>query len=89
MFEEARRGRLSVLADSYAKAAPKGEIVVVVGPPEPGTTSADELDAQLATALSTMTVRNAAETVAAATGLAKRDVYRRALELAARADDDG
>jgi 16S rRNA (cytidine1402-2'-O)-methyltransferase len=89
MFEESRRGKLSALARTYAAAAPKGEIVVVVGPPEQGPASAEELDAQLATALASMTVRNAAETVAAATGLAKRDVYRRALELAAKSDDDG
>lgn len=88
LFEDVRRGKLSALVEAYAAAPPKGEIVVVVGPPEPEATSAGDLDAQLGAALATMTVRDAAEAVSAATGLPKRKVYKRALELAAKAGDD-
>jgi 16S rRNA (cytidine1402-2'-O)-methyltransferase len=89
LFEEARRDRLAALAETYANAPPKGEIVVVVGPPEAAAASPGEVDAQLAAALSTMSVRSAAEAVAAATGLPKREVYRRALALAQKSDEDG
>jgi 16S rRNA (cytidine1402-2'-O)-methyltransferase len=86
LFEDVRRGRLSELATHYAATTPKGEIVVVVGPPERETASADDLDAQLAAALGSMTVRDAAEAVAAATGCAKREVYKRALALSAKGE---
>src|SRR5690606_18307502 len=54
MFEETRRDSLAALAEHYAAAgAPKGEIVIVVGPPPPsGEVSDDELDAYLLGALS-------------------------------------
>ncbi|KJS45479.1 MAG: 16S rRNA methyltransferase, partial [Rhodospirillaceae bacterium BRH_c57] len=63
--------------------APKGEAVVVIGPPGSGGTEQAEpdLDALLRAALKHQTVRDAAATVAAATGLKKREVYARALEL--------
>jgi 16S rRNA (cytidine1402-2'-O)-methyltransferase len=83
MFEEVRRGRLSELLDHYQEAGPpKGEIVIVIGPPLPvAGVSAGDLDAALLKALSAMRVKEAAEAVAAATGLPKRQVYQRALEL--------
>ncbi len=82
LFEEVRRGRLSELVAHYQEAGPpKGEIVVVVGPPEEAAASAEDIDTLLQRALSTMSVKDAAATVAAATGRPKREIYARALEL--------
>jgi 16S rRNA (cytidine1402-2'-O)-methyltransferase len=83
MFEEVRRGSLQDLLDHYTQAGPpKGEIVIVVGPPLAAAAGAAiDLDAALLKALQAMRVKEAAEAVAAATNLPKRQVYQRALEL--------
>ncbi len=83
LHEEVRRGALNDLADHYAAAGPpRGEIVVVVGPPEEsGAPDAADLDSQLRSALRGSSLRDAAAIVAAASGLPKRQVYARALEL--------
>jgi 16S rRNA (cytidine1402-2'-O)-methyltransferase len=83
MFEEVRRGPLADLARHYAESGPpKGEVTIVVGPPvEGGEIGADELDRLLHEALTANTVRDAAALVATATGLSRRKVYGRALEL--------
>ncbi len=81
-FEEVRRGGLAGLAAHYAAAPCRGEATLVVGPPgasEP--TAGDELDARLLAALVDHGVKDAAEQVSAATGLPRRLVYARALEL--------
>jgi 16S rRNA (cytidine1402-2'-O)-methyltransferase len=84
-FEEVRRDTLGALAAHYAGAgAPKGEVVVVTGPPEPAPVTADTLDAALADALATQSVREAAASVARDLDLPKREVYARALTLAQR-----
>jgi 16S rRNA (cytidine1402-2'-O)-methyltransferase len=82
LFEEVRRESLSALIAHYAQAgAPKGEIVIVVGPPEEERASAEDIDTLLRRALESMSVKDAAATVAAATGAPKRAVYARALEM--------
>lgn len=84
MFEETKRGTLNGLADFYANlSAPKGEIVVVVGPPLPVDIAMDEatLDSLLVQALASQRVKDAATQVAKATGLPPRDVYARAVVL--------
>lgn len=82
-FEEVRRGPLDALAAGYAAApAPRGEIVVVVGPPVPREVGADALDAALAGALATRSVKDAAAEVAERLSLPRRRVYARALQLA-------
>jgi len=82
MFEEVRRDRVSALVAHYeAAGAPKGEIVIVVGPPEEESARAEDIDTLLRRALASMSVKDAAATVAAATGAPKRTVYARALEL--------
>mgnify|MGYP001263116744 CR=1 FL=1 len=88
LHEEVRRASLADLAAGYAGETPKGEIVLVVGPPsaEAAEAAAGDLDALLRRALASMGVRDAAASVAAATGLPRRRVYARALELA---DDAG
>jgi 16S rRNA (cytidine1402-2'-O)-methyltransferase len=81
-FEETRRGPLAALAAAAAAApAPKGEVVVLVGPPAAEAASEADLDAALAAALAGQSVRDAAEAVAAALGLPRRQVYARALAL--------
>jgi 16S rRNA (cytidine1402-2'-O)-methyltransferase len=83
-FEEARRGRLSDLARCYAEGeAPKGEVVIVVGPPEANAQMLGdaEIDALLRKALADASLRDAVDAVAAATGMNRRAVYRRALAL--------
>lgn len=84
-FETVRRGSLSQLACEFAlEPPPKGEVVLVIGPPgESGEEgSADELDAKLNAALERHSIKDAASIVAGETGLARRKVYARALELA-------
>lgn len=84
-FEETRRGMLDELAAHYEKAgAPKGEIVIVVAPPDPDANkiSPDELDARLKQALKRGSLKDAVAEVSDETGMKKREVYARALALA-------
>ena len=84
-FEEVVRGDLAALASGYAAGpAPKGEIVVVVGPAAVGSKvlSDDELDARLAAALAAGSLKDAVASVSADSGRPKREVYGRALQLA-------
>jgi len=90
LYEEVTRGNLPELADLYRESdPPKGEIVIVIGPPEEVAASEAEIDTLLAEALSTMSVRDAAATVAAATGAPRKEVYRRALAQSNSAGRDG
>ena len=85
--EEIRRGTLDELAGHYADAgAPKGEVVVVVGG-EPDNTmqpalSDAEIDERLDFLLADGSVRDAAATLSAETGLPRRELYARALARA-------
>ncbi|GAB4186442.1 MAG: 16S rRNA (cytidine(1402)-2'-O)-methyltransferase [Thalassobaculales bacterium] len=84
LFEEVRRDRLSALAGHYAEAGPpRGEIAVVVGPPEAAVAPpAADIDRLLAEALAAGEgVRAAAARLAAETGLPRRDLYQRAIAL--------
>lgn len=82
-FEEVRRGSLGVLAAHYATRPALGEICLVVGPAPEEPAGEAELDARLRAALDGgASLRDAAAMVAAATGLPRRQVYQRALEVA-------
>lgn len=85
LHEEVRRGTLADLAAAgpHDENLQRGEIVLVVGPPlaEDSATTKDDLDAALRRALSTMRVKDAADAVAGALSLPRRQVYARALEL--------
>ncbi|MFN7179739.1 16S rRNA (cytidine(1402)-2'-O)-methyltransferase [Hyphomonas sp.] len=84
LFEETRRGSLAELAAHYETAGPpRGEIVLLVGPPAEDAASAADVDAALKVALSEMPTKAAAAAVAEALGLPKREVYQRALQLKA------
>lgn len=81
-FEEAVTGTLAELAARYDKAPPKGEIVIVVGPPgEAPPADADAVDAALTEAMTRLSASRAAAEVSQALGLPRREVYARALEL--------
>lgn len=83
LHEDVVRGDLADLAAHYADiSAPKGEIVIVVGPPAAPPELTDEfLDARLTELLQSASVRDAASQLAAESGLARRDLYTRALLL--------
>ncbi len=89
MYEETRRGSLSELIEHYSnKGAPKGEIVVTLGAPKEIEISSDSIEQQLTKALSTMSVRDAAEMVSKATGKPKKAIYTLALKLGTTAPKD-
>lgn len=78
LHEEVRRADLALLANAFPE-PPKGEVTIVVAPPgkpEPDFAQADRL---LDDALAFMPVRAAADLVAEALGLSRRETYRRAL----------
>ncbi|WP_114951898.1 16S rRNA (cytidine(1402)-2'-O)-methyltransferase [Sphingosinicella terrae] len=82
-FEETVTGTLDALAARYAEApAPKGEIVIVVGPPgeKPAAGQAD-IDAAIEEALTRLSPSRAAAEVAERLGVPKRAVYERAQQL--------
>jgi 16S rRNA (cytidine1402-2'-O)-methyltransferase len=81
-FEECVTGTLDELAARYAEHAPKGEIVIVVGPPgEAPPPEAEDIDAMLTNALARLPIAKAAREVADATGISRHELYERALEL--------
>ena len=81
-FEETVTGTLSGLAERYAEAPPKGEIVIVVGPPgEPEPVGEKDVEAALREAMTRLSVSRAAAEVARTLGLPRREVYERALAL--------
>jgi 16S rRNA (cytidine1402-2'-O)-methyltransferase len=65
---------------------PKGEIVVLVGPPSENerAVSDEELDARLLQALEHLSVKDAAALVATEISVPRRRAYARAIELSAR-----
>ena len=85
-FETVRRGTLPELAAAIAaEGPPRGEIVLLVAPPDGDTpvVTPGDLDARLGAALARLSVKDAAVVVSAETGLPRRQIYARAVELAA------
>ncbi len=80
-FEEIRRDTLPALADYYATHQARGEIVVLIGPGAVETGSDADIDRLLMVALESMSVKDAANAVAAVTGTTKKAVYARALKI--------
>lgn len=81
-FEQVRRGSLSSLAEAYRnEGPPRGEVVIVVGPPSDVHVSVEDVDRQLRTLLGTLSLRDAVDRVAGLTGMNRREVYARALGL--------
>ncbi len=84
LYEECVRGDLAELAADPRLDAPKGEIVVVVGPGEAETASAADADAALSEALTRLPPGEAAAEVSKALNLPRKPLYKRALELKGR-----
>ncbi|MGH6927285.1 MAG: 16S rRNA (cytidine(1402)-2'-O)-methyltransferase, partial [Dongiaceae bacterium] len=82
LYEETRRGSLADLQTHYAGAEPpKGEIVILVGPPPIAEATDEAIDAALRAALAADSLRDAVTTVATDLGAPRRRVYARALLL--------
>ena len=77
---------LTTLAQSAATSELRGEFVIVVAPPAEVAISADEADALLRQALSRVSLKDAVGEVADVTGLSRRELYQRALELTKERD---
>lgn len=84
LYEQCVTGSLTELAARYADAPPKGEIVIIVGPPGEGAAEeADDatVDAALRAAMADRPVAQAAKAVAKQYGLDRHQIYARALAL--------
>lgn len=83
-FEDVWSGRVSDILDRLARdGAPKGEIVLVVARAEPSTEAdqSENLDHLLMTALQNHSLKDAVAIVTETTGLPKKTVYAKALEM--------
>jgi len=83
LYEECRTGTAAELAAYYEAHPPKGEIVLLVGPPVEQSPGPHDIDALLREALETEKPSQAASQVARATGHDRKALYARALELRA------
>ncbi len=83
MFEECVTDKLSSLAERYADAPPKGEIVVVVGPPIESDSVADDATIEIALreALTRLSPSKAAGEVSKALKVERHALYARAMAL--------
>jgi len=80
-FEECRTGDPGELAAHYAAHPPRGEIVLMVGPPVASAPEAHDIDTLLRVELEGEKPSQAAAKVAKLTGLDRKTLYARALEL--------
>ena len=83
LYEESFISTLGELAERFRDAAPKGEMVIVVGPPAPREEASDgDLDKALDEALSRLSPSRAAAEVANRLNVPRKRAYARALERA-------
>ena len=88
-FETVRRGPLSDLFEIYEnEPTPKGEIVVLIGPPGADDKPKDEaaVDQLLTERMAQLSIKDAASVVAEETGIPRRILYARAVALAGKSD---
>ena len=81
LYEECRSGTAAELIAHYEAHPPRGEIVLLVGPPPDSVSTEAEAETLLREALETEKPSQAAAQVARATGLDRKALYARALEL--------
>ena len=81
LHEELRRGLAPGLIAWFEKHPPKGEIVLLIGPPVETHSSDADIEAMLWEALDTLKPSQAAAQVARATGEDRKALYARALEM--------
>lgn len=84
LHEECRTADAKTLAAHYRDNPPKGEIVLIIGPPAAQEAPVADTDALLREALLTEKPSRAAGQVAKATGIDRSELYKRALELRAK-----
>lgn len=85
LHEECVTGTLAELSARYLAGAPKGEIVIVVGPPLAAEAASDaDIDAVLDEALTRLSPSRAATEVAERLGVPKKRAYARALRRATK-----
>lgn len=82
-FEEVTRGTLEEVRAAYDGRDVKGEIVVLIDRAPDRAVTPEDLDSALREALRAHRLKDAAALVSEAFGLPKREVYQRALQLAA------
>lgn len=88
MFETFRRGPLGQLATAFAdEAPPKGEVTIVVGPPQSDEIRDVDVERAVRDGLSRQSLARTVTEVATATGRPRRAVYQIALALKAASDD--
>lgn len=82
LYEESFVGTLTELADRFAETVPKGEIVIVVGPPAEAETATDAaIDRLLESAMERLSPSRAAAEVAEELNIPRKRAYARALDL--------
>src|SRR6478672_3216347 len=85
LHEECVTGTLTELAERYAGSSPKGEMVIVVGPPVAAEPASDrEIDQLLERAMARLSPSRAAAEVAEQLNIPRRRAYARALDLASK-----
>jgi len=90
LYEEVLRGSAAEIAAMLsARPSVKGEITLLIGPPEEDETAFTEADVEtaIAEAVAALPAAKAAAEVAKRFGLAKKDIYARILAL--KGDGDG
>jgi 16S rRNA (cytidine1402-2'-O)-methyltransferase len=85
IYEEVRRGTPADLAAWAAEASPKGEMVVLVGPPIPHAVTDEAIAAKLTPMLLVMSLSEAAKAAADDLGVAKARAYDIGVALKRRA----
>jgi 16S rRNA (cytidine1402-2'-O)-methyltransferase len=83
LYEECRGGTAEELIAHYTAHPPRGEIVLLIGPPVDQVADSGHADTLLLEALMTEKPSQAAALVARATGLDRKTLYARAMELKA------
>lgn len=86
-FEEILRGPLGNLAETFVAREVKGEIVVLVDRAAEDAVSEEKVEAALAAALRTMSVKDAASFVSQTLGVPRKIAYRIALDRAKDQED--
>jgi 16S rRNA (cytidine1402-2'-O)-methyltransferase len=81
LYETCIRGPLDELAADPRFEAPKGEIVILVGPGEDEVATAADAETALREAMTRLPLGEAASEVAKALGLSRKDLYRQALAM--------
>ena len=81
LHEEMRRGLPAGVRAYFDANPPRGEIVLLIGPPPESVASEEEAEIMLVAALRTMKASQAAGQVAKATGMDRKALYARAMAL--------